>query len=120
MLNVTLDEDKNIAMFEPHGPLTQTDFESAVRIIDPYLQSVGKLKGLIIATPDFPGWDSFAALISHLRFVHDHHTKVGKVALVTDSSMSAFGEHVAAHFINAEIKAFGYTHLHDAKRWVAD
>lgn len=39
----------------------------------------------MIQAGSFPGWESFAALVSHMRFVRDHHRSIGKVAAVSDS-----------------------------------
>ena len=117
MLSVTMDEKNSIAIFEPDGVLTKSDFESAKHLIDPFIEARGHLNGLIIYTQSFPGWDSFAALTGHLEFVKAHHKKIAHVALVTDSSLGNFAESVASHFINAEIKAFAYTEIEQAKSW---
>ncbi|NOR72595.1 MAG: STAS/SEC14 domain-containing protein, partial [Mariprofundaceae bacterium] len=69
MLNVTVNREDGIAILEPDGALTQKDFESAAAIIDPFIESKEKLNGVIIHTREFPGWDSFTALLSHLKFV---------------------------------------------------
>lgn len=119
MLHVTIDESAHTALLEPQGELTLADFEAAVRIIDPYLEDAGKLHGLLIATEHFPGWQSFSALVGHLQFVRDHHNKIAKVAIATDSMLGALAEHVAAHFINAEVKAFSFAQQADAKRWAS-
>jgi len=119
MLSVKIDEVNGIAILEPDGPLSKHDFESAVKIIDPYIEKTGQLRGLIIHTKSFPGWDSFAALSSHLRFVKDHHKKISRVAFSTDSVVGNFAEAVARHFVNAEIKLFSYQELEEARNWVA-
>lgn len=119
MLSVTIDETNGIAILEPDGPLSKNDFESATRIIDPYIEKNGQLNGLIIHTESFPGWDSFAALTSHLKFVKEHHKSISRVALSTDSVVGNFGETIASHFVNAEIKLFSFQELEQAKDWVA-
>ena len=106
MLSVKIDEVNGVAMLEPNGPLSKNDFESAAQVIDPYITKTGRLNGLIIHTQSFPGWDSFAALSSHLRFVKEHHKKISRIALVTDSAIGNLAEPVASHFVNAEIKLF--------------
>ena len=68
MLTVKVDKANGIALLEPDGPLSKEDFESAVKIIDPFIEKNEHLNGLIIHTESFPGWDSFAALSSHLKF----------------------------------------------------
>ncbi|MDA9982738.1 STAS/SEC14 domain-containing protein [Gammaproteobacteria bacterium] len=120
MLSVTIDEENVIAILEPEGPLTKNDFESAARVIDSYIEDTNKLIGLIIHTKSFPGWDSFAALVSHLRFVKEHHKLILRVAFSTDSMVGSFAESVASHFVNAEIKHFPYHELEQAKLWIAD
>ena len=120
MLAVTIDEENGIAILEPEGQLSKIDFESAANIIDPYIEEPGQLNGLIIHTKKFPGWDSFAALVSHLEFVKEHHKKILRVAFATDSLVGRFAESVAGHFVNAEIKLFSYQELEQARSWIAD
>lgn len=45
---------------------------------------------------------SFAALSSHLKFVKDHHKKIARIVLVTDSVLGNFAELIASHFVQAE------------------
>ena len=118
MLNITLDEDNDLAIFEPDATLSEEDFKSAARIIDRYINESGTLSGLIIATKTFPGWESFTALMSHLSFVKYHHQKVSFVAFVTDSAVGNLAEHIANHFISAEIRSFKFNELHAAKQWI--
>lgn len=119
MLSVEIDEVNDIAILEPDGPLSKDDFVQAARIIDPYIEDNGQLKGLIIHTESFPGWESFTALSSHLKFVKEHHAKISRVALSTDSALGNFAESIASHFVNAEIKLFSYQDFVQAKNWVA-
>jgi len=118
MLSVEIDETNGLAILEPDGPLTRDDFESAAHVIDPYIENTDHFKGIIIHTESFPGWDSFAALASHLKFVREHHQKISRVAVSTDSVIGNFAESIASHFVNAEIKLFTYHGLDEAKAWV--
>ncbi len=118
MLSVEIDEINYIAILEPDGPLSKNDFIQAAKVIDPYIEDNGHLNGLIIHTESFPGWESFAALSSHLKFVQEHHKKISRVALSTDSVVGNFAEAIASHFVNAEIKLFSYQALEEAKAWV--
>ncbi len=118
MLSVEIDKENSIVILEPKGPLSKNDFESATRIIDPYIENSGKLNGLIIHTKSFPGWASFAALISHLKFIKEHHKNISCVAFSTDSVVGSFTEAVANHFVDAEIKQFSYQELEKAKLWI--
>jgi len=55
MLFVELDEENRIAVLEPHGALSKSDFVSAAEVIDPYIEMLGSLKGIIIHAESFPG-----------------------------------------------------------------
>ncbi len=118
MLSVEINEVSGLAILEPDGPLTKGDFESAAKVIDPYIENTDQFNGIIIHTESFPGWDSFAALASHLRFVKEHHKKISRVAISTNSVIGNFSEGVASHFVNAEIKLFSYQELEQAIDWV--
>ena len=120
MLNVELDESTGIATLRPDGALSENDFESVSNIVDPYIEKSGKLNGIIICTKTFPGWDSFAALIKHFKFVKEHHKKVAHVALVTDTAVGDFAVKIAEHFVSAEIKHFAFDELSTAQSWIVN
>lgn len=119
MLTVEIDEANGIAIIEPSGPLSQSDFELAAKSIDPYLEKAGKLQGLVIHTENFPGWQSFAAMSTHFKFVSEHHKKIARIAFATDSVIGNIAESLANHFVNAEVKKFKYQEFQQAKDWVA-
>ncbi|MBL4760418.1 MAG: STAS/SEC14 domain-containing protein [Mariprofundaceae bacterium] len=119
MLKVSLDERKSIAILEPDGELSEGYFKSAASMIDPYLEKSGGLNGIVIHTKAFPGWDSFAALTSHLKFIKEHHKKVAYVAFVTDSPIGSLAEHVASHFVHAEVKNFAFSELEKSMQWIS-
>ena len=118
VLNINLDETRGIVVLEPAGRLSEADFHAAAGIIDPYLRNPGALAGIVIHVEDFPGWDSFSALVAHLKFVREHHRDVSRVAFATDSPVGSAAEKVARHFVNAEIKHFGFVELEAAKDWI--
>jgi len=120
MLSVRMDEKRGIAVLEPQGALSKEDFERAAKVIDPYIEKTTRLNGLIIYTKDFPGWDSFAALASHLQFVRAHHKKVKRIALCTDSVVGNFAKVFGPHFINAEVRVFPYPEFDSAGKWIAE
>ena len=121
MLNIILDREKAIVTLEPEGALTKEDFETAVKVIDPFIEEHGKLTGLIIATESFPGWEDFSAMVEHLTFIKNHHKKVKRLAFVTDSKLlGKFSEKVSAHFVDAEIKYFPYAQRKEAREWILE
>lgn len=118
MLTVKLDEREGIAILEPHGKLSAMDFQNVAKVIDPYIEQSGKLNGVIIHVKSFPGWESFSALVRHLKFVRDHHRDISHVAFATDSPIGALAEHVGNHFVSAEVQHFLFNELELSKKWI--
>jgi len=118
MLDTTIDLNKEVVVLEPKGKLTEEDFIVASSRIDKLIEASGSVKGVMIKSKDFPYWDSFGALLSHLKFVHNHHEKIEKLAFVTDSSLVEFIEPIAKHFVHPEIKEFDYDDVDKAMSWL--
>jgi len=118
MLHIDIDERKGLVVLEPDASLSKDDFERATSQINPMIEKFDGIKGLIIHVKDFPSWDSFGALVEHLKFVHNHHKKIEKLAFVTDSSVIDILEPIAKHFVHPEVKEFAYNELVEAKIWI--
>ena len=118
MITHQLMRQQGILVVTPEGPLESTDFERMAQEIDPYIEEKGMLNGLMIYTEKFPGWDDFAALVSHLRFVKNHHQKIKKVAAVTDAGFISIVPRVAKHFVQADIRHFDYPDKESALDWL--
>ena len=118
MLTHELLRDKGIVLIRPQGPIEAGDFESVAKVVDPYIEQNGKLRGVLIEAASFPGWDSFAALVSHLRFVRDHHRLITKIAAVSDSAILSIAPHIAKHFVNAEFRHFQANERAVALAWL--
>ena len=120
MLTVTLDKTNAIAVLVPHGALSADDFKHVASVIAPYLsQTAKKLNGIVIHAERFPGWDSFAAFSSHLRFVRGHEKEIARIALSTDMEVARLVTSIAQHFIKAQIKVFSYADFAQAQAWAA-
>jgi hypothetical protein len=120
MIKFDLLINDGVLMVMPEGPLASDDFKELAAVADPYIEQHGKLNGLMIYTESFPGWEDFEALVSHFRFVKDHHRNLTKVALVTDSKIASFAETMAKHFVSAEIKRFDYKDKNAALDWLTE
>ena len=120
MIEHALDTERSLLHVRVTSALEKSDFEALARQVDPYIERSGNLDGLIIEAPaTFPGWKSFGALASHLRFVRDHHKHISKIALVTDSEVGRVAADLVAHFVSAEIKRFPASQLETARRWIS-
>ena len=103
MIKFELLRDRSILFIAPHGPLEKADFEQLAKEIDPFIAANGKLVGVMIHAKSFPGWDSFGALVSHLKFVADHHRQIERIAAVADSGFLKIVPRIASHFVQANI-----------------
>ncbi|HJT22471.1 MAG TPA: STAS/SEC14 domain-containing protein [Nitrospira sp.] len=120
MLHHELLENEGLLMLRPQGAIQAGDFDAVTRSVDPYIERKGILRGVMIEAPAFPGWDSFAAFVSHLRFIRDHQRHIGKVAAVSDSAFLSFAPQVAKHFVKAEIRHFDAHDRESALAWLRE
>jgi hypothetical protein len=118
VFNYELNRAEGILTVKPTGPLESADFEKLVQEVDPYIEAEGKLNGLMVCAESFPGWDNFAAFVSHIKFVKNHHQKIKKVAAVTDGSFLSIMPQIANHFVAAEIKHFDFNDKDTALIWL--
>ncbi|MDF0644731.1 MAG: STAS/SEC14 domain-containing protein [Nitrospira sp.] len=112
--------NEGILLIHPDGPIAAGDFEAVARSVDPYIEQNGTLRGVMIQAESFPGWESFAALMSHMRFVRDHHRSIGKVAAVSDSAILSIAPQIAKHFVQAEVRHFSANERHAALAWLRE
>lgn len=118
MIEYDLDKEHSILHVQPKSSLEQDDFVKLAKAVDPYIEATGGLAGLVIEAPAFPGWESFGAMVTHFRFVRDHHKRVKRIAVVTDSSMGDVAERLASHFVSAEIRHFPAGQIEAARQWI--
>jgi hypothetical protein len=120
MIDFDFDQATRILWLTPESALDKVDFAKLANAVDPEIQSGGDLAGIIIDAPHFPGWDGFGALVTHLRFVRDHHQHVKKIAVVTDSHLGDFAERLASHFVSAQVRHFPGGQTAQARAWISD
>ena len=118
MIRFELLRDAGVLVVQPESALSAEDFREISRLIDPYIREKGKLTGLLIEAASFPGWDSFGALIEHLKFVYDHHRNIDRVAAVTDAAFLKIAPTIAQHFAHPEIKVFAGGERVKALEWL--
>jgi hypothetical protein len=118
MIAYDVDTAHSIVVVRPQSRLAKDDFVELAKAVDPQIEAAGYLAGVIIDAPSFPGWEDFGSLVSHFRFVRDHHKHIKKVAVVTDSALGDVAEHLASHFVSAEIKQFPGGQTEAARQWI--
>jgi len=118
MIHFELLRERKILLITPEGPLEKADFERLASAVDPFIASKGKLTGLLIYTKSFPGWESFGAFVSHLKFVADHHRQIERIAAVTDSGFLKIMPRIADHFVSAQVRHFDFEQKDRALAWL--
>jgi hypothetical protein len=118
MIKHELLRERGVLLLKPEGTLRADDFTALAGAVDPYLEQHGELKGLMIEAPSFPGWENFAALLSHLRFVRDHHRRIRRVAVVSDSTFLTVAPKIASHFVSAQLRTFDTADRAAALAWI--
>lgn len=111
-------KDDNIVVVEPTSRLMEEDFQQLTQDVDQHLLGTESIEGLLVHMKLFPGWENFKGLIGHFRFVHDHHRKIKKVALVSDSTIAVLIPKLAEHFVSAELKHFEFSERETAMEWL--
>ncbi len=119
-LSFDLIDDQGVLVLQPQGELEAADFERLGAEVDPFIEKAGALNGLMIVAEHFPGWDDFAALTSHIRFVREHHSKIRRVALVTADRLVSAVPRMASRFVDAEVRAFPMDGRDEALLWLGE
>jgi hypothetical protein len=118
MLDYSILQTKGIVVLKPHGPLSSEDFDGLTAAADSYLSDHAKIHGVLIQSKDFPGWESFGGFTAHMRFVHDHHKNVERIAVVTDSRMGDMAASLGKHFTSADVRHFPFADDTKALEWL--
>ncbi len=119
-LQFDLMKDRGVLVLRPRGVLEAADFDRLAQAVDPYIESAGGLRGLLIDTEHVPGWDDIAALTSHIRFVKDHQKKIRRVAFVSDDRLLAALPAIASKLISAEVRSFSAAERDEALVWLGE
>jgi hypothetical protein len=118
VIEYNLDTEHSILHVQPKSAIENDDFVKLAKAVDPHIEATGGLSGLIIETPGFPGWRSLGAMVNQFRFVRDHHKRIKRIGVVTDSHMGDVAEHLTSHFVSAEIKHFPAGEIEAARQWM--
>lgn len=109
--------DSGVLVVEVNQALRAQDFDALAATADAWIESHGALQGIVIRAREFPGWENLGSLVRHIRFVRDHHRRVHRVALASDSRLADLAPRLGEHFVDAEVKRVGYDDLDAAIAW---
>lgn len=111
--------ESGVLIIEPGGPLRREDFDALALAVDPWIEAHGKLRGAVVHAQEFPGWENVGGFLRHLRFVRDHHRKIRRIALAAGGRLAEWAPTLAEHFVQAEVRHFGYDELDRAIAWAS-
>jgi hypothetical protein len=103
--------ESGLIVVEVKHALSAQDFDALAFTADTWIESHGSLQGIVIHARAFPGWENLGGLVRHMQFVRDHHRHVKRIALAADAKIASLAPKIAEHFIQAEVKHFGYDEL---------
>lgn len=118
MLNVTLQPNYGVVIFELDGQLSVQDFIHAAHKIDPYIDHAGGFKGGLVCVQGWPIWESLAAFNQHLAFIRNHHHHMAKVAIVSDSTSFKLFAPIYGASLQCQIKCFSLAAIESGKKWI--
>jgi len=118
VIKAELFREEGVLTLFPSGALAERDFIEVSGLVDPFLESNGQLNGLMINAEHFPGWENFGALVTHVRFVRSHESRIRRVAVVTDSLLLELLPALARHFVQAEVRRFAFDQYYAAFDWL--
>ncbi|ABM03349.1 hypothetical protein Ping_1540 [Psychromonas ingrahamii 37] len=118
MINAKLMRNDGILIVEPVDKLEKKDFKQVALLVNPYLEKHAVLNGILIDAESFPGWENFAGLVSHLRFINQYEKKVKRIAAVTDIGILSILPKIVKHFVSAEVRHFSYKERELALSWL--
>jgi hypothetical protein len=111
--------ESGVIVVEVTDPLRAQDFDALAVTADAWLATHHEVPGLVLHARAFPGWENVGSLLRHVRFVRDHHRTVQRVALAADAKLADLLPRLTEHFVQAELRHFGYDELDDAIAWAA-
>ena len=118
MLDYSILGPEGVLVLKPHAPLQQEDFADLSAAVSAYLTKHEKLHGALVYAKKFPGWEDMSGFSAHVNFVREHHTKVERIAVATDSIIANVAESIVKFFTPADVRRFHFAEFDEALAWV--
>ena len=118
MIEAQLRRDAGVLLIEPRGALEETDFERLSLLVDPFLAQRGRLRGILFFANAFTGWEDFAAMLAHVRFLSGHRDQIRRVAVLGNGVAQALLPKLSEWFSSAEVRTYAFSDRSDAESWL--
>ena len=117
---VTQIKRDGILQVEPKGALSVNDFNALGAEIDAMDGREETLTGVLIRSENFPGYEHLTDISAHARFISEYGKRVPKVAICSDSAVTAFLSFIGQVFVDAEVKRFHYDEIEQALAYLGE
>ena len=84
------------------------DFNALAAEIDGMDERAETLKGVLIRSESFPGYEHLSDISAHALFVNEYGKRVPKVAICSDSAVTAVLSFIGQIFVDADVERFRY------------
>jgi len=109
--------ESGVLVIEVDHALRTEDFKEVERTADSWIETHGKLPGLVLHMRHFPGWENLDSMLQHARFVRDHRRMIKRVALVADGTVARIAPAIVDLLVVPEVRHFRFDELDAAIRW---
>lgn len=119
MLVAQIKQD-GILQVEPKGSLSVHDFNALAAEVDAMDSREETLRGILIRSESFPGYEQLSDISAHARFVNEYGNRAPKVAICSNSAVAAFLSFIGKIFTDAEVKRFRYDEKEEALAFLGE
>ena len=111
--------DENVFYIKVLGKIEAGDFEDNIKVpADHIIADSGRIRGILIDTQDFEGWEDFPALLEHIGFIRELDDSVYRVAIIGDQTWQKLIPPIASLFLEPLVKRFDPGQASEAEDWV--
>lgn len=119
MITIEHDRELDWIVVRASGKLSTGDYENAVPELEHAMElSDGPLR-MIIRLEDFRGWE-IGALWRELEFDLRNRGDFGRIAVIGETELEAWGTALSAPFAKAEMRFFPTDREAEAEHWLAE
>jgi hypothetical protein len=111
--------DSGVAIAEVQRPLRPADIDTMAATLDEWCAEHGRLTGLVVSAPAFPGWENLAALLRHVALVASHQRRIERIAVVVDGFLADHVPDLANRVLAPEIRHFAHRDVDAALAWAS-
>lgn len=116
MIEKLTQSSENVLGFKASGDITRADYQTMVPAVEAALQAHDTVHILLDLT-DFT-WEKPEAWGADMKFGHDFHKKISKMAIVGDKKWEEWLTKVAAPFYAVEAKFYHPDEIDNAWGWL--